>query len=744
VITREAFQRFGIDENALRLRFDQDRDKMTEGDRALVNRWASRAEQGRQFNLQHYRLYLAIDRSWQKSFSAAPQELIGMLKEMSSAASEDDAVDIVSKWKLTHMLVPRMDPKTGETVGGKQSVSWPAIHEVVLSVARSYTMMRHSRVVNERMNVPFFKYEPAYQSDDNRLKCEVITQDIDRKSRDFGYPSTFKMAHQGAVKYGQQLQFVKEEWYREIDYDLDEQRIGKEGLRYVTPHPNKTFYSLDDPIWTLNTDTGTRFCGYWRTTTYGQIRLNNKLWNRDRIRMSHKMGSPEWMLYFQTTGQCRMAGLPGNSSQMVTNLDREVGIENSYYSRAQDEFPIWVTELFEKVNLKNDLGEHLPDVDVWFRIVLASDDTPIYACALPGPPAVVWLYEPDDQMAVQEGLMLQVMPFETHVANMLTQGCQTLNDNLMAGTLYNSDLLNPATVRAQFANPNGAKLRKHALIPFSFTNARRTQIQGPNDVVWPIAFQAKNIQEHLAMIGQLLAMLERVVGMSAQEVGSTASHEQTAEEQKMIHQSTAQRADYIAGWADFAIESWKSQLYRYTMSFGSMMAIANIAPELEARARAINFQIGNDGPNRPIAVRGPFQSLRVESFAAQRDGPNRVPWVTLGNNMIQFMQGVLGNQALMQSGVITPPDMVKLLNQGLEAIGLPRSFRLRMPEMQTPTTQQAMMGALAEFSEQIKQYISAEQQDQMEAIMKQVEKYVDAKQADTVIAIAAEAKRQAA
>ena len=98
----------------------------------------------------------------------------------------------------------------------------------------------------------------------------------------------------------------------------------------------------------------------------------------------------------------------------------------------------------------------------------------------------------------------------------------------------------------------------------------------------------------------------------------------------------------------------------------------------------------------------------------------------------------------MQSGVITPPDMVKLLNQGLEAIGLPRSFRLRMPEMQTPTTQQAMMGALGEFSEQIKQYISQEQQAQIEAIMKQVEKYVDAKQSDTVIAIAAEAKRQAA
>jgi len=716
---------YGLDEASLKARFDKPVQDMTEEDRVLVRRWRGRAMAGRDFNLTHYRNYLAIDRAWQNSFQACPAELISMLKEMVEAGNEEDAVSVVEQWRMPYLLVPVLDPKTGNPINGKKMISMPAIHNVVLAIARSYSMMRISRIVNERINIPFFKYESAYSTDLNRLKCDVITQEIDRKSRDFGYPEVFKMAQQCAVKYGQQFMFIQEEWYREDDVTLQGTRIGREGLRHCVPHPNKTYYDLDWPTWTLNKDSGTRYVGYWRTQSFGSIRLNTKYWNRDRIVASRKFGSAEWTTYFQTTGQCRMAMPYGLSTNITTQNDRETMIDNRLMTHEQDSMPVWVTEHFEKVNLRSDFNnENLPDIDVWFRVVMASDDTPIYVAALPGPPATVWLYEPDHNQAIQEGMMLQVMPFQTHVANLMSQGNRTLSDNLVSVNLYNTDAIDPAIVDAELRNPNGARFRKTWWWPFSFKQLKRADIKGADDLFKPVVFPQKDITLHLQMIGQLLAMLERVVGMSAQEVGSYATHEQSAEEQKNIHQATSQRYEYVAGWADFAIESWKSQLYRYLMAYGQMNAIAEIDPALAEQAAQLG--VTPDPAGKKMLVSVPPKTLRVEAFTSQRDGPNRVPWIQLGQNMIQFIGNVMSNQMIAQ--LVAPDDVIKLLNQGLEAIGLPRGFRLKPPQMATPTTTQQLHQALGEFSEQIKQYITQEQSQALTDLFEKMKKYVDSEQ----------------
>ena len=113
-----------------------------------------------------------------------------------------------------------------------------------------------------------------------------------------------------------------------MDVTLEGNRIGREGLRYVVPHPNKTYYDLDWPIWTLNKDSGIRYLGYWRTQSFGSIRLNTKYWNRERIVASRKFGSAEWTTYFQTHGQCRMATPYGLSTNVTTANDRETSIDN--------------------------------------------------------------------------------------------------------------------------------------------------------------------------------------------------------------------------------------------------------------------------------------------------------------------------------------------------------------------------------------------------------------------------------
>lgn len=709
MISAQDLVRYRLAPADLKARFDKDASQLTPVETRLVARWRNRAQAGRDWNLMHYKTYLAVDRAWDSDFYQSTQTLIGMLKDLVESKNEVQALQVVRTWNMTHLICSDADPKSGHPAG-KPRLSLPALSSVILSIARSYTLMRISRIVNERVSIPLFKYEPAFSSDVNRIAGEVVTQLIDQIARNLGYTATLSQSVQGACKYGQQLQFIQEEWFALTDY-VNGPRVGKEGLRYTLPHPSRTYWDQNHPIWTLNYGTGCRYVGYWRVNTFGELRNNNQLWNRDRVRMSYRMQEAAWQIYFQTTGQCALSHWPANPlGSYVSQLDREANLERPYYTKAQDDQPVWVTEHFETFNPRWDLDDvTMPDTQLWLRVMLASDDTPLYVACLPDRPATAWLYEPDDSRAIQEGLMLQVLPFQDHASNLMSQGILTAKQNLANVTLWDGDLLDKGVVERDLENPNEVFFRKSNFWEFSgkkMRNAGRTV----QDLFYSVPLQKQSLAEHLQVLNQLLAMLERVVGMSAQEVGSYASHEQTAEEQRMIHQATSQRYEYVAGWIDQAIEAWKSQIYHYTMAYGHADALAYLSPELVDTAKKAGFETFMEGPDLKggMLLKAPRDKFRCDNWVAQRDGPNRVPWATIGMQMLQVLP------ALFQSPVLAndPIQAVKMLNMTFEAMGFPRGFRIIPPPEATPDiqtyVQQQIQANLAQFAEQVKGFVGEE------------------------------------
>lgn len=698
--------RLGLDPKSLKARFDTP--TPGEKEKRLIDRWKNRAQQGRDWNLTHYRLYLAIDRAWDSDFYQASHTLISFLKDLVEQKNEQNAVEVCQRWNMTHLLAPDMDAKTGMPTG-KMTLHLPTLHEIILSLARNYTMMRVARIVNERTSIPLFKFEPALMMELNKLRTEVLTQRTDQMARDFGYSATLDQAVTYAGMYGHQIQFITEEWYSRADMDGGAPVPGKEGLRYCLPHPSRTYYDLDHPLWTLNTDTGVSYTGYWRVTTYGNIRQNTAWWNRDRVKMSRAIGTREWQLFFQTTGQCRMAhNLPVS---VGSPIDRENQIDSQFFSRDQDDQPVWLTEHFERINLKEDLDEKMPDIDVWLRVVLASDDTPLYVTALPGRPGTVWLWEPTDNRAIQPGMMLAVMPFQDHCSNLLSQGILSSKQNLANVTLFDEDVVDPATVRKDIQNPNETLYRKLNFWPFS--GRKLSKQQGNLDQVFKsYRFPPQNISDHLTMIGQLLSMLERVLGMSSQEIGSYASHEQSAEEIRTIHTATGQRYEHIAAWIDRAVEAWKSQIYTYLMTYGTFDAYAYVSPQLAKMAVDAGFTVLKSDQGGML-LQAPVGNLRVESFTAQRDGPNRVPWQQLGGQMVNIVTTFMASPIAQAMGA---ENMISLLNMALEALGLPRDFRLNAGDA----------GSMP--AEDVKAYI----QEQLKVLADQTKSYVDGQNAQLV------------
>ena len=712
-MTAQDLKALGLDSEGLRARFDTP--TPGELEQRLINRWRSRVEAGRQWNLTHYRLYHAIDRAWDSDFAQSSNTLVGCIREISEQKNEAAALDVARKWRMTHLIdrTSLTDPKTGKEVNVER-LHLPTLYEILISLARNYTLMRVSRIVTERLSVPLFKYEPAMMTELDKLKTEVMTQRVDQMSRDFGYGATLDQAVTYAGMYGHQLQFIAEEWHAKQALHEGQLVVDKEGLRYVLPHPSRSSFDLDHPLWTLNTGTGCRHAQYWQITTFGALMENKKWWNIDRIKHSRNISDPTWELFFQTTGQCRMV-LGTSGYQFGGQLDRQNQIEAQYYSKDQTAAPVWTTEHFEVINL-TEFNPSYPDVDVWFRISLASDDTPLYMAALPDRPVTAWLWEPTDNRAIQASMMLAVMPFQDHASNLFTQGILSAKQNLANVTLYDEEVVDSVAVRRDLENPNETLYRKLNFWPFKGRKSKAQQVN-LDEVFKSYRFPPQSVSEHLALLGQLLSLLERVLGMSAQEVGSYASHEQSAEEVRAIHTATGHRFEHIASWIDRGIEAWKSQIYSYLMANGTLDAYAYVSKELLPMVVEAQFQIVDEG-EKGAKVRAPIGNLRVEAFTAQRDGPDRVPWQQMGQQMIQLVTTFMASPPLQQA--MGMENMVKLVNASLEALGLPRQFRLS-PAM-------AQQGMMEEFQAQLQQ--------QLTAFADQAKKYVDDKQMEMLAQLA--------
>jgi hypothetical protein len=733
VISSKAIAKYRLDATSLKERFSPEDGKLSLPARRLINRWRDRAQAGRDVNLASWKLYAAIDRAWDVGYRQATQTIVGLLMDLAEMNPTDDkaVMNAAETWGMTHLIKDEIDPKTNRKTGGKL-LNLPTMFGIQLALARSTLLMRISRILNERLSVPLMKFEPAFMSDSNRLRMEIVTQRIETGNREFGYAQTYCEAIQAAAMYGQQLMVVAEPWYVQNDYTEEGAKVGKEGVRYSNPHPSRSYYDISWPTWTFNQDCGVSYVGHWQVSTYGAVRNHPEWWNRDRVSRSDRFGDPKWQAYFQNSGQCRLS--VGSNTDWFSKIDRERRLDTPWFTAAEDDQPVWITHHFERFNPRVEFEDPaMPDCDVWFYVILASDDTPLYVTALCERPGIIWLYEPHGGRAIQQGLMLELMPFQDHASNILTAGILGLKQNSANITLYDKDVIQPETVRADLENPGEKFYRKLNYLPVSGRKLLRQQAS-MDGVFKSYRFPQVDIQEHLAVLGQLVSLMNRIVGMSEQEVGGTASHEQSAEEIRAIHSSTSHRFEYVAAWFDFTFEAWKRQLYTYFLNYSTVDAYAFLDAENATRVAASGFKVEVDPTTGGIMVTAPMDALRVEHVVAQRDGPNRIPWTTIGGQMLTFLQSFMNSPV---AGLMPPEQTIKMVNDALEALQFPKSFRIPSagPEGQIPPAVQAwVQHQLEGLAQKVQELVASEGEQtksEIEAVVKKSEAntkaYVDGK-----------------
>lgn len=663
--------------------------------RPLYDRILARLEEGISYNIRNYRLYYALDLAYNAPLRQTAQTLLWSLIDKKADTNEVKAA--LTDWGLTHLVHQSPDKKT---------IDLPVFFNILIPLCRAYLTIRWARITNDRKNYPFLKYDPQKQTKDNRVKAEVITDRVQLITQQYDYFSVLKQAVFQMLHYGQAFQFPIESWHSEQQLVREDGKVKetcvREGIRYHTPHPSRTFVDLAHRPCTINSDSGVRFLGYWSIKRWREIEACKDYWNLDKI----SLGRADWTTlhptFFNTVYPCNIkVATPANiNTPGILDREKEVG----FYSRDLGDMGVVLTEYFEKLNPKKEnLFDY--DYDIWMRFVVASDDTIIFAEPLPYAPAIYYGYDANENQSMNSSLTLEILPAQDHVSNLLTQYILSAKQNLANLNLLDKDALDldDSTGNSLLTELRNWGEKWYRDLNFRLFSSRKTKMNQAEigKAVQSFRFTPLPTDGIAGSIRQILDLLERTLVMSAQEVAASASHEQTAEEIRVTTGATSTRLEFTATPVDQAIYAWKKQLYEGLQAYGEEEFYAQLSHKVdEAKLKELGLTVESkwDNESRRMMVKATKTAVSMESFASTRDGEDRINSAAMADSMSKVLGFLLGNERLLQA--IGDDQALSLINEINEYLGLPDDFKLRNVAGGLPPQQQ-----LIQLLEQMQQQI---------------------------------------
>lgn len=724
MITLEAIKKYKLDSESLKAHF-QFADGQDHYDSAsplgkLVDRIAHRQRNGIMNSILDSRIYHAVDKAYDAPFYQVSPTLVEDI--ISRNPSQKDIEKVAKDWGLTHLLTPiscscspaYMGPDAcgkcgGSKIGSPNSryrLDLPAFFRVLVPAVKAYTTIRWAKIYGDRNLFPLFKYEPLKSTALNRLRCEIITDRIQVMSTAMGYNENLRQEILHTLLYSAAFTFPKEQWYQKHHLVKGgdgeyKKEITKEGVRFHTPHPSRLYIDESDRPSTFNTDTGCAYAGYWNIVPWRNVVGNPNYWNKDKVTYGY-----DWIhafpALFSEIYNCAMAFPEGSLRLDQTNQRGNINASSVYYSADDADKAVCVGEHFEELIPKdNGLGDY--DEPIWMRFATAAKETIVFAEAFPYRPVTFMGYDYDGNRMRNASLALETMPYQDHLGNLLSQYVLSVKNNLAKIIFYNSDLVEKSTIR-QFDNLGEKQFRGINCIPFS-GKANGMLGQDMQRAFVPVNFPAQNTQEISQAIMSVLNVMERLLGMSAQELGQPAIHEQSATESGIIANNSSTRVVFTGSFIDEGIGAKKELLYDALMANGSDEQWAQIETDNPLTAtllKALGFDLVNeDGSPLPtengapvvppdltaqgvkLMARGKKESLMLDGFASNRDGDSRIVGDKVAASMVQLTQMYVNNPALFQA--IGVDQFIKFFNMFAVVSGLPKDFRIKSTGQQQPS-----------------------------------------------------------
>jgi len=693
-------------------------------------------------NLDDAKQYWTLDRIVDSSLRNMKFVQARELLANKTVLEVDKLIQQFTAWGLNEMLIPVIDANGKPVFSGIKNqpqleLNVPIFDTVFVPLVMAYRSIRWAKIFDDRNQYPLYKYSPAHKTTEAVVKCDIITSVIQRMTEDMDYSSDTKQCILQMLDYGFALRMPESAWFRE-EWDTKEKgkvvtKTQREGVRWVTPRPERSFIDQSYPWTSLNSDTGPVYLGYWNIKRYGEIKGNKDLWQTDKINFgasSSIFRSSAWGTY-QELYPCNVK-MPVCTTEVDWNtLDRED--KQFWYSvGANEDAACPISVIFTKLIPKDwDLFDY--DKPVWFRWLYGDVGTVLYCEILPYTPGAAYLYDYDANRSFQNSLTMHLSPFQQMFGNFLTQHFISVRNNLPRITFYNKDIVQAEHVQRIKAQKSRL-YQELTFLPFSKRD-QGFQQQTMQDAFFPLAFPQVNTTELASTLRMTIDVLERMLGFPAQEVGQSASHEQTAKEMLIIQDNTTTRQRLTGDGVDAAERAIKRIIYEAWVSYGSdevAATVVGVDPEREKALKDMGFEVEKGQSNRgnTFGVKGKKSALLMNDFASSQEGHTRAQDPKVAIAMMQMMGVALNNPMIFQSlGVET---VVQLLNDVITWSGLPDDFRFKVDPKNTPEAQRE---ELVKAVEGVKGQILEESGKAMEQQLLQVaqsikEKVVDPLQAE--------------
>lgn len=666
----------------------------------------TRINDGIDSGLKDHKIWWAIDLAYDTPFNQLTPTLVRDVISKSSARDSRDILDILKNWNIDLGSIVHK-----ETVDGKEAVYFdvPMFFQIVVPLVKSYVTIRRAKLFNDRNLFPFMKYEPIKFTLLNRLIGEILTDIVQHIAQSYGYPSILRQAILQALQYGTCLMFPMEEWHKDeqiVMKDGKEESMNlKEGIRYQLPHPTRFFWDKNHRISTYNTDSGCEFGGYWKVDRFSSIEDEPHFWNKDSVAIN---GTDKWYNsyrnYFTEVSPCVMNFPTGRTGAGESDREKEV----IRYSSNERDKAVFRTELFMKIRPKFwGMGDY--DHPTWMRFVIAGGDTVLWAKPIPYSPIIYFGYDADESRSRNSSMSLEILPFQDHFGILLSQYIYSVRQNLSKAVFYDSDQVDEADVK-QVENLG---VRRFSNIPFIAFSGRKAKIAGQDktQAFHNVNFPILDTASIAGAMTTMLSILERVLVLAAQEIGQAATHEQTAEETKLIAANTSTRVTFTGSFIDDGVDAWKRQLYYGSRAYLDEDVTAQVSisiPGAEEALEKLGFDIvdrtGSDDDGRIKAVvDAKMSKLTIDSFIATREGESRINSVAIAGAMSNLIQVAFNNP--MTAMAIGPEQALDLLTEIGKLAGMPKEFKLKVvkggtPEEQAADTQAQLQGMAKEIANQ--------------------------------------------
>jgi hypothetical protein len=655
---------------------------------------ASRVRDGIDSCLRSAHIYHAIDQVLgrnlkQLNFTLAESFLSkGMVAGSIGANSEAIMSGIVKDLALDSMFCQVMG-KDGRPImrGGKPvfGLNHGTFHEIFVPFTLGYVQQRWAAMWNTIDQDPLYDYRPAIATPKNKIRQGVLNAWINRTAGKFGYRSDERQALLQMMKYGMAMAFPREPWFREYAIGTEgKKQLVRDGIRFDLPHRSQFFYDQSERASTINTDTGCKFTGYFQARRWGDIVADKSLWideaereyviDGDGLRL---FTSSSWINYSALYPSIAGAGRLGDVSEAGTDA-----AALRYSSNMVDRSCVVSYSFHKIIPSEYDLYDY--DEPLWHKVTSLFSEIPIKVEPFLYSPNCAYLYQRDDDREIGSSLAIEVLPFEDKITNLLRQYLLAIRRNLVNFVFYNIDGLDQPQIDMIQLGFRPHDLAEVNLVPISLNKLTQMGVD-PRSILNPISFPQQMTGDLIAGIKSVIEITDRIIGLTASEVGAVTRHEITATQDTTLKDGASEKRRFILGFHEDGQNAKKAMLYRAHMEYGQDEVVVEISSdqlgikpdEAAVAAEAVGFNIDDtwDGGGSH-GVSGSKTALDAFDFTSRRDGVNRASDVQVARQMLQMFQSIFSNAAIAQAAGID--TVIEWFNTIAIYAGLPTNMRLKL------------------------------------------------------------------